>query len=253
MENTSVGATLTEYEELEQNIISVIKKCNNDNLKESITKDVERLFNVKNATGVKYYALDNGLNVYVILNEDTAIDYMISSEPLYREEKFIGGDNKEHSNYYYSEKSCIEYSIGGMGNGVPIDDIDNKYVDAKHIAFLGPSYKGVRLQKEIIAGKDAVLSTPMRGHFWDAKYNDDKLQEDYNKGNLISYLSEYKPNLGPVPLDLVKSFLTIAGKVKEKAQGQTVDQKKGFFKNLLAKNKKLDEQVNIFGKQGPVR
>ena len=255
MENENTGTTLTEYEELEQNIISVIKKCNNENMKESITKDVQSLFNVKNATSARYYTLDNGLNVYVILNGDNAIDYMISSEPLYRESTFIGGDNKEHSNNRYSETSCIEYSAGGIGNGVPVDDdiMNPKYTDTKHIALLGPDYKGVKLKKEIVAGKGCKLTIPY-GHFSPIGIGTD-LSNDYDKGNIISYLTKFKlnPKYHQKAIDFVETIKTTIGKVKEKTKEQTVEPKKGFFRNLLAKNKKLDEQMEIFGKQGQVR
>lgn len=253
MENMNVGTTLTEYEELEQNIIAVIKKCNNENMKESITKDVQSLFNVKNATSARYYALDNGLNVYVILNGDNAIDYMISSEPLYTKSTFIGGDNKEHSNNYYSETSCIEYSVGGIGNGVPVDDdiMNTKYVDTKHVAFLGPNYRGSRLQKEIVAGQGTPLSTPEVFRF----VLDETSLKYKSEGKMISYLTSLKlpKYTKQKTLDFVEKIKTTVGKVKEKAQEQTVEQKKGFFRNRLAKNKKLDEQMEIFGKQGQVR
>ncbi len=249
MENMNVGTTLTEYGELEQNIIAVIKKCNEKNLKVKLSDsyDASNLFNVKNATSVNHYVLDNGLNVYKILNGDEAIDYMISSEPLYTEKISIDSNNKKHLNKYYSGTSCIEYSMGGIGNAIPIDVTD--YVMPKHISFLGPNYRGSGLDKNIVSSGSGLVTS---GYF--RPYSDKDLLKDCTDGKLITYLTKYVQNprfASEKTLGCVKAITATIEKVKEKAN--EVEQKKGFFRNLLAKNKKLDEQMEIFGKQGQVR
>ena len=247
------------FEELEKKFKSVIAKCNSSNLVDK-KENSGNQYNVKNATDVEHYKLDNGLHIYKILNNDQPISYWIASTPLYVEHMYKGFDNNDYVTTRYSGIPAFEYSIGGVGNSLAID-VSN-YSVYKHISVVFGE-EGRRMKTDVMASSGFKLSGPDIGKFcgFTGYQHDDfdymtmtgKNQELYDSGDLIGYLNNIKPH-NDEDANILSSLKDTMNMVEQLSLNDVKNEehsneKKSFLKKLLGRNKKLDSEIDAFSKK----
>ena len=240
---------------LEDKLKDVISKCDNKHLVE--TFDDSRFYgilDVKNATSARHYELEDGLHVYVFFNGETPINYLFSVRQLYQEDYY----GKTLVDYKYVGGNALQYTVGGVGNSIPIDGI-NKYYTSKNISAMGADYRE-RLGTEVSMSPGFPLNPNIIGNFnmVDCDYSEGTnlvLNRCIKKGDLEGFISVFKFNNGSktlekeVKLEELNSILARVNDLHLKAEKEKVDGKKSFLKRLLGKNRDLDRVIDAFSKE----
>ena len=92
------------YAQMESKLKAIISKCDKKNLKDQ--SNVLSFLNVKNATKIEHYVIENNLHVYKFVNGDKPIDYFISSKPIVEQYEFEN-NSKKFINRKYTETPFI--------------------------------------------------------------------------------------------------------------------------------------------------
>lgn len=239
---------------LENKLKLIISQCNKKTLKRI---DEDSIFpSSLNADMGEQHILENGVSVYIFYKDNQPIDYWISNVPLYEEYEFTAYDGSKHNNLRYTGVSGIEYTSGGVGNGL---SIDNSSYKGNQIGLIGPKKLNGNLEK--IANTVPTMSGGYSLNFgMNSKIAPDifqvenysKLQEIQEKCDVEGYISSCIPT-EEIGKKQVKELQTCLGKINELYKDKQISyEKRSKLKLLFAKNKSLDEEIskyNAFGGQ----
>ena len=241
------------FNTLENKLKEVINKCDAKNLVETIRENnYNGVLNVKNATSVDHYELENGLHVYVFLNDSKPINYLFSTYQLF-EENFYGNGNIKMSDYKYVGGSALQYTIGGVGNSIPFG-MEKEYYTEKSIAVLGPDFQDdLGVEMSMISGRS--LQTNLLGHFLliDCEYRDGTnivVDRCRLAGDLEGFFATFKYNKlkkelkRDVVLEGLNSIFAKVNEIHLENEREKTDDKRGFLKKLLGKNRDLDRVID---------
>ena len=138
----------------------------------------------------------------------------------------------------YSGEACLQYSCGGIGNGVPLMTTD--YPVVPNISVLFPSSNKARPVTEITVANGFNAKTPPFGFF---SYQN---TEALKNGDLYGFINGLVPD--GINDHYIKTLKDTMQMVDQISLVQTKPSKKGFLKGLLGKNAALDNELDAFKK-----
>lgn len=239
------------YYEFENKLKTIIIECDKKKLKESAKLDPitshedYKCYNIKNATQVDHYILDNQLHVYKFTDKNgTPIDYFFSPEPVIEEIEYENRDGKKYKRKEIRDVSFIEYSKGGIGNSLPFDF--DKYATSDFIGIATPDFRKTELCSSVQSAPGFNFNChhlTIFGEFGN-RFNIDENKKHIENRDLYNYIKNFSSTKGEKDknsIDQLKQSLEKVDQIVIKKEN-----KKRTLLDLIKKNKELSNQFDAF-------
>lgn len=235
------------FKEMEKMILSAIKTINKKTLIRTDENNIP--YGVSNANRGEQHILENGLSVYIFYNKEQPINYWISASPIFDEYKYTNRFG-EHIGTKYNGKTAIEYTSGGINNGLPYNA--TSYYNKVQIGIIGDSSGKLMKLADTVPTMAEGYNLDVASFSSISPFNASNWQEanQYLKnGDLKSYIETYQPvqETSKKQISELQECLNQMEQIHIKQQQSS--NKKGFLKKLLGRSNSLGEEINAFGER----